>query len=64
MYLTYKGGIKKLLFTENVQIESKKVVMTTGILIFVTDHEAVVGIMTSFVCYTFFIPFALELVFS
>lgn len=36
--------------------------MATRILILVTDHEALVSIMTSFVYYTFFIPFALELV--
>lgn len=37
--------------------------MATVILL-VTDHDAVVGIMTPFDCYTFFIPSALELVFS
>jgi len=44
--------------------KSKKVVMATAILILVTDHEAVVSIMTPFVYYTFYTPFALELVFS
>lgn len=43
-----------MLFTENLQVQSKKEVMATGILILITVHEAVVSIMIPFVYYTFF----------